>query len=122
MKKVTMSKKPTEKQLAARFKPGQRANPAGRPRNKPLALTDAYTKQLTKVDPSGQSYAEMVAEAVIDHAISGDVISIMSVMGHDTAGLVKTAIEHLMEESGCSRNEARFAISLFLPPRTLING
>jgi hypothetical protein len=60
--------------LATQFKPGQSGNPGGRPKKTPIA--DACRELLNKPapdDPSGRSYAELIAERLVAKAIAGDI-------------------------------------------------
>jgi hypothetical protein len=53
---------------------GTSGNPAGRPRN--TKLTAAFREMLGTVDPSdkdGRTYAEVIADAMIQKAARGDV-------------------------------------------------
>lgn len=63
--------------LGTRWKPGQSGNPKGRP--KAITLSEAYRKELAKVDPSdpqGRTYAEVLAEQMVIKAkASGEAAS-----------------------------------------------
>jgi len=99
-----------------RFKPGQSGNPAGARRTKPLDLPKSYQKELAKIDPvSGRSNAELIAEQIVARAVSGDVQALMLTLSNDHQDLVKKAVDKIAKEEGCSRRQARLALSLFIP-------
>jgi hypothetical protein len=98
------------------FKKGVSGNPAGRPRKKPLTLSAAYQKQLATIDPAtGTSYAEQIAELIIEAAVTGDTHAIMLALSNDAKGLVKSAVSKLVKASDCSPAQAKLALSLFVP-------
>src|SRR4051794_25670331 len=56
----------------SRFKPGQSGNPGGRPKG--TSLTARLRFRLAQVEPgSGQSYADLLVEALVGEALKGDV-------------------------------------------------
>jgi hypothetical protein len=59
---------------ATQFKPGNRANPGGRPKLAPLA--QACRELLTTPvpnDPEGRTYAEAIAKKLAQKALAGDI-------------------------------------------------
>jgi hypothetical protein len=56
------------------FKPGQSGNPGGRTKSKELSA--AYRRKLEQLienDPKGRTFAELIADALINEAIKGKV-------------------------------------------------
>ena len=103
------------------FKPGQSGTPSGRPsKPKPLRLSEAYQRQLSKIDPTtGESYAHGVAAKMIALAIRGDIRGIMQVVSNDSERRIKQVIEKLVKQEGCTKKEATLALSLFAPEASL---
>lgn len=102
------------------FKPGQSGNPQGARRKKPLDLPKAYAHYLKQVDPeTGKTHAELIAQQVIQRAVSGDVASLMLAVSNDAEELVRKAIDKLRKEHKCSVWQAKLALSLFLPERMI---
>lgn len=120
--------------VATRFKPGQSGNPKGRPKS--ITLSEAYRRELAKVDPNDperRSFAEVLAEQMIIKAMSGDV-SALRELGDRTEGKARQSIALSMEKreqleqaidgiirdaeqagEPCSREEAIATLSIFRP-------
>jgi hypothetical protein len=59
---------------ATRWKPGQSGNPGGRPKKTPLAdACRAVLGQPVHGDAEGRTYAEAIAQALAQKALSGDI-------------------------------------------------
>jgi len=99
------------------FQPGQSGNPSGRPsKPKPVRLTEAYQRQLAKIDPdTGESFAHGVAAKMISMAINGDIRGIMQVLSQDSEDQIKQVIDELVKRESCTKKEASLALSLFAP-------
>ena len=59
---------------ATQFRPGQSGNPGGRPKTAPLshACRDLLSRNIPN-DPQGRTYAEAIAEALVEKAVAGDI-------------------------------------------------
>ena len=112
-----------------RWQKGQSGNPAGRPRS--AVLSDAYRRMLAEADPEdeqGRTRAEVIAEQMYLKAKGGDVSAMREIADRvegkarqnitfpdKEKDRIERAIQGVMEESGCSREEAIEALSLFRP-------
>jgi hypothetical protein len=120
--------------VSTRFKPGQSGNPKGRPKS--LTLSEAYRRELAKVDesdPDKRTYAELLAEQMIVKAKGGDVAALREIAdrtegkARQTINLtvekreqLERAIDGIMREAEqagepCSREEAIASLALFTP-------
>jgi hypothetical protein len=75
------------------FLPGQSGNAGGRPKKSPL--TEAYREILQQPyldDPHGRTYAELIAEAVINEALNGNLQAVREIADR-TEGRPRAAIE-----------------------------
>lgn len=111
------------------FQPGQSGNPKGRP--KAITLSEAYRRELAKLDPNdseGRTFAEVLAEQTILKAKGGDVAALREIADRvegkakqtvtltmDQRDKFERAVAGIMEETGCSREEAIETLSLFKP-------
>ncbi len=123
-----------EPPVHTRWKPGQSGNPKGRPKS--LTLSEAYRRELAKVDPADpakRTFAEVLAEQMIIKAKRGDVAALKEIAdrveGKSKQSVTLTverrakyerAIENMMEEATAegeelSREEAIAALALFEP-------
>lgn len=59
------------------WKPGQSGNPGGRPRRKPIS--DAYTAILEAQDAKGVTGAQMIALAMFQQALKGNVQAVREI-------------------------------------------
>ena len=70
----TGTKNPVAGSEATRWKPGQSGNPGGRPRT--AAFSQACREKLSQLvpdDPAGRTYAQVIAEALAQRALKGDI-------------------------------------------------
>jgi len=122
--------KPFEKGHKHAWKPGQSGNPAGRPKARLLSehLRDRLKEQFP--GRSEATYGRMVAEALVDRAINGDVMAIREVFDR-TEGkpkqtidvnveerkreMVEDAIVAMIEEAQVSREEAIEQLTAIAP-------
>lgn len=114
-----------------RFKKGQSGNPKGRPRS--AVISDTLRARLAEAPPGEQdadvrTYADAIARALIDKALTGDVAAIKEV-GDRTEGKARQAVvltytereklelavRHIMDESQCTREEAIRTFGVFRP-------
>ena len=114
-----------------RFKKGQSGNPKGRPRSS--VISDAMRAVLAEAppgayDPDVQSYADAIARALIDKALTGDVAAIKEI-GDRTEGkarqavplsytereMLEIAVRGIMAESQCTWEEAVRTLGVFKP-------
>jgi hypothetical protein len=110
------------------FRRGQSGNPAGRP--KFALLSDSLRCNLAEPCPSapGQTWAEAIAEALIAKAAAGDVAAAKEIadrtegkarqpinLSYTQREQYEIAVAKIMEESGCSREEAIRTLGLFRP-------
>lgn len=110
------------------FRPGRSGNPAGRPKS--AMLSDALRRELVEPCPSapGQTWAEAIAEALIAKAAAGDVSAAKEIadrtegkarqhinLSYTEREKYEIAVAKILEESGCSREEAIRTLGLFRP-------
>jgi len=59
---------------ATQFKPGNRANPGGRPKSAPLShACRELLAAPVRDDPQGRTYAQAIADALAQKALAGDI-------------------------------------------------
>jgi hypothetical protein len=75
---------------ATQFKPGNRANPCGRPRSKTISA--AYIAKLEELAKGDRTIAEMLADAQIKKALKGDTQAIREITDR-TEGRARQPIE-----------------------------
>ncbi len=129
------STSPTKRTVVGRpFKPGQSGNPAGRPKS--ITLSEAYRKQLAKIDPHDalkRTFAEVLAEQMIVKAAKGDVAALKEIADRvegkakqtitlttDRREQVERAIDRMIERAGeqgqaLSRQDAITALAAYAP-------
>jgi hypothetical protein len=110
------------------FRPGQSGNPKGRPKS--ALLSDALRHMLAEACPEDpeRTWAEVIADALIARAAAGDVQAAKEIadrvegkarqhvtLSYTQREKLETAVVHIMEESGCSREEAIKTLALFRP-------
>jgi hypothetical protein len=129
--------RPFEKGHKYAWKPGQSGNPTGG--SKAQTLSAAYRHALKEPlpDGSGRTYADAVAETLCKNAVAGDVGAARE-LADRTEGrpkqtidlsveerrreLAERAIEALMIDAGCERDEAIAELARLTPEiRTWIN-
>ncbi len=71
--------RPFEKGNRIGFKPGESGNPAGRPKVRTLSEELRARLQEQYRGKDGRTYSRLVAEALVDRAINGDVVAIREV-------------------------------------------
>src|SRR5262249_55634659 len=115
------------------WKPGQSGNPAGRPKSRTLSehLRDRLKEQFPS--RSDATYGRMVAEALVDRAINGDVMAIREVydrvegkpkqtidvnVEERKREMVEDAIAQMIEEAQVTREEAIEQLTLVAPEMT----
>jgi ribosomal protein L17 len=120
--------------VATQWKPGQSGNPAGRPKS--LTLSEAYRRELAKVDPHDalkRTFAEVLAEQMIVKASKGDVAALKEIADRvegkakqtitlttDRREQVERAIDRMIERAGeqgqaLSRQDAITALAAYAP-------
>jgi len=112
------------------WKQGQSGNPVGRPKSRTLSehLRDRLKEQFP--GRSDATYGRMVAEALVDRAINGDVMAIREVydrvegkpkqtidvnVEERKREMVEDAIARMIEEAQVSREEAIEQLTAFAP-------
>lgn len=110
------------------FKPGRSGNPKGRPRS--TLLSDALRRKLAEAYPEDptRTWAEVIADQLIATAASGDVQAAKEIadrtegrakqhvtLSYTQREKLEIAVVHIMEESGCTREEAIRTLGLFRP-------
>ena len=91
------------------FRPGQSGNPAGRP--KFALVSDALRRDLAEASPADpeRTWAEVIADRTEGKARQQVTLTYTQ---REKLGI---AVAHIMEESGCSREEAIRTLGLFRP-------
>ncbi len=129
------STSPTKRTVIGRpFKPGQSGNPAGRP--KCLTLSEAYRRELAKVDetdPQKRTFAEVLAEQMIEKASKGDVAALKEIADRvegkarqtitlttDRREQMERAIDRMIERAAAdghtlTRTDATVALAAYAP-------
>jgi hypothetical protein len=110
------------------FKKGRSGNPAGRPKS--AILSDALRRELVEPCPEDpeRTWAEVIADALIARAAAGDVQAAKEIadrvegkarqyvhLSYTEREKLEIAVAKIMEESGCSREEAIRTLGLFRP-------
>jgi hypothetical protein len=116
------------------FRKGQSGNPAGRPKS--LTLSEAYRRELAKVDPDdpqGRTHAEVLAGRMIARAKTGDVQALKELadrvvgkprqtvaLTSDRRDQIERAVERMVERAASdgrsiSWEEAVIALSAHVP-------
>jgi Family of unknown function (DUF5681) len=111
------------------FGPGRSGNPAGRPKS--AILSDALRRELVETcpdDEQGRPWAEVIADQLIAKAATGDVAAAKEIadrtegkarqhvtLSYTEREKYEIAVAKIMEESGCSREEAIRTLGLFRP-------
>lgn len=75
-----------------RWQKGQSGNPGGRPRQKPIS--DAYKQALQFTDANGVTFAQLIAQAMLEKAMRGDVAATKEVTDR-VEGSVRQAMDIL---------------------------
>lgn len=112
-----------------RFKKGQSGNPKGRPKS--TLLSDELRRRLAEVcpdDPEGRTWAEAIADTLIKRAIAGDVKAAKEIcdrtegkarpavpLSYTEKEKLRIAVRGIMDESGCTREEAIRTFAMFRP-------
>ena len=111
---MTKKKNPVPENLKNHvFPKGVSGNPSG---SRLTTLSRAYQKQLSKIDPNtGFTYADQIAELIVETALLGDIHAIMVAISNDSKNLIQSAVTKLVEASGCTPVQAKLALSLFIP-------
>jgi len=81
-----------------RWKPGQSGNPKGRP-PKNLSITSLVKEKLEQEGPEGKTNAELIADAIIELAVSGDLSAIKELLDR-TDGKVIDRTDHTFYGEG----------------------
>ena len=76
--------------IGNRFKKGESGNPEGRPKR--TRLTDALLSQLAEISADEETKAELIARALINQALAGNVQAIREI-GDRTEGKPKQSID-----------------------------
>lgn len=116
------------------WKPGQSGNPAGRP--KTITLSEAYRRELAKVDPTDEqkrTFAEILAEQTVIKAKGGDVSALRELADRtegkakqtitlttDRREQIEQAVERMIERAAAdgqtlTRDEAVAALAAYVP-------
>ena len=124
--------------LHTRFKKGQSGNPKGRPRS--AVFSDALRAVLAEAPPGEhgpdvRTYADAIARALINKAIAGDVAAAKEVcdrtegkprqavaLTHDKRAMLEVGVRHIMDETGCTWEEAVRALGAFRPEALALLG
>jgi hypothetical protein len=120
--------------VATQWKPGQSGNPAGRPKS--LTLSEAYRRELAKVDPHDalkRTFAEVLAEKMIKRAKTGDVPALKEIADRvegkakqtitlttDRREQINQAIDRMIERAAAdghtlTRTDATVALAAYAP-------
>jgi hypothetical protein len=110
------------------FMKGRSGNPRGRPRS--ALLSDALRRTLAEVCPEDpeKTWAEVIADQLIAKAAAGDVSAAKEIadrtegktrqavtLTHDKREVYERGVAYIMEESGCSREDAIKTLAIFRP-------
>jgi hypothetical protein len=111
------------------FRKGRSGNPAGRPKS--AMLSDVMRRELASPcpdDEQGRTWAEVIADQLIAKAAAGDVAAAKEIadrtegkarqhvnLSYTEREKYEIAVAKIMEESGCSREEAIRTLGLFRP-------
>jgi hypothetical protein len=110
------------------FKHGRSGNPKGRPKS--AMLSDALRRMLVEACPQDpeRTWAEVIADQLIAKAAAGDVSAAKEIadrtegkarqhltLSYTQREKLEIAVQGIMEESGCSREDAIKTLALFRP-------
>jgi hypothetical protein len=111
------------------FKKGRSGNPKGRPKS--AILSDELRRKLGEPypgAPQGRTWADAIAEALIARAVAGDVAAAKEiadrtegkarpavVLPYTEREKLRIAVRGIMDDSGCTREEAIRTFAMFRP-------
>jgi hypothetical protein len=117
-----------------KFVKGVSGNPAGRPRTSVTALWRRLNAEVDPEDADGRTRAEVLYHRAYSAAVGGDMRAVALIVDRvegkpkqtvtlttDTREKLETAVSGLMNDTGCTRDEAIATLSELIPEVSQLN-